>query len=363
MNVVREAVSTLSWSPPRQPRRRQVTTDFGWNADSTAYLAPGGAVTAEGFVEESDPKALDVDLRAEEHACYLGLLPPGPAEELLEIKHHVVQDLLRLHDRRITFSLLGATAAAVLGRFVPDADPFALGLVGMTGAGKSFLARLFTNFFGDFLVGSGRFPNWNSTANFLQRQGYYFKDALYLIDDYKPEVVRHQDAVRILQNYSDRAGRGRLKVDATTNTSRPIRGLLVSTGEDIPEHTASSMARSIIVPVPQQEKLLDVGQRCQTWSRHYRRLTADFIRHILTQDRGKHFAFRYFLLRRHFYEEIAGAQNDSRIAGNLELAEFSPSPLVGEGGGGGWKFFGSKHFHPPPQPSPTRGEGVLSASS
>jgi hypothetical protein len=35
--------------------------------------------------------------------------------------------------------------------------------------------------------------------------------------------------------------------------SRPIRGLLVCTGEDVPEHSASAMARSLVIPVPQRE--------------------------------------------------------------------------------------------------------------
>jgi hypothetical protein len=319
VSVLRQAISTLSWSPPRRPRQRVVTTDFGWTTDGTAYLCPGGAVTADGFVATADVKGLDVDLSGEEKACHLGLLPPGTPEEVLAIKHHVAQELLQLHDRRVTFSLLGAVAVAVLARFVPQADPFALWLVGLTGAGKSFLARLFMNFFGDFPVASGRSPGWSSTANFLQRQGYYFKDALYLIDNYKPDITRQPDVLRTLQNYADRAGRGRLKVDATTNVTRPIRGLLVSTGEDVPEHTPSAVARSIIIPVPQQKKNLSLGLCCQQWSPRYHSMTADFIRHVLAQRRHGHFANDHFFLRRQVYREIASEQNDSRIAGNFAL--------------------------------------------
>jgi len=36
----------------------------------------------------------------------------------------------------------------------------------------------------------------------------------------------------------------------------------------------------------------------------------------------------------------------------------APSPLVGEGWGGGWLFDSDDNTDPPPCPSPTRGEGT-----
>src|SRR5262249_26037860 len=129
----------------------------------------------------------------------------------------------------------------------------------------------------------------------------------------------HSQAVRVLQNYADRTGRGRLKSDATTNTSRPIRGLLVSTGEDVPEHTASAVARSIVIDVPQREKDLQRGVRCVTESRTYQGIPADFVQQLLAQHRLQGFANSVATLRQHYYEGIAGQQNDSRIAGNFAL--------------------------------------------
>ena len=77
---------------------------------------------------------------------------------------------------------------------------------GPTGDGKSFVAKLTQNFFGDFPLNreGSHFANWSSTSNFLQKQGYFFRDALFLIDDYKPELIRQQaEIVRILQAYAD----------------------------------------------------------------------------------------------------------------------------------------------------------------
>ncbi|MBL8794816.1 MAG: hypothetical protein JNM56_12985 [Planctomycetia bacterium] len=317
-DLIRQAVSALSWQPGRQePLRTTVTKNFGWDEAGETYLVPGGRVTAAGFEAVDDQAGLRVDLAGEELSRHLGMRALPPAT-LAQAKRGVVEDLLRLQDGRATYGMLGAVGVAVLGRFT-DTPPFILWLLGLTGAGKSFLAKLFQNFFGDFPLNGGRFATWAATPNYLQRTGYFFKDALYLVDDYKPEVARHHDVVRVMQNYADRTGRGRLKADATTNTTRPIRGLLLATGEDVPEHTASALARNIIISVPQQDKDLARGQRCRAACPHYAGVTADFIRHVLHTGRTRKFARRVAALQRFYYRGIAGQQNDARIAGNFAL--------------------------------------------
>ena len=134
-------------------------------------------------------------------------------------------------------------------------------LVGLTGAGKSYLAKLFMNFFGDFPVSSGRFTTWSSTPNYIQRQGYFFKDALFLVDDFKPEVIQPYQVVRILQTYADSTARGRFKSDSTTNIAGPFAACWC-TGEDVPEHNASALARSVVVKVPQRSKDIEPVPVC-----------------------------------------------------------------------------------------------------
>lgn len=321
MERFREAVSTLNWQPGQhEPRRRVITPDFGWNAQGNEFLVPSGRITADGFVAVDAETELRVDLSSEEPARHLDLAPLPSSGDLMKVKRHVVEELLHVQDRRVTYPLLAAVGVALLARFADVSSLFALWLVGLTGAGKSFTAKLFMNFFGDFPVGSGKFAAWTSTANYLQRAGYFFKDACYLIDDYKPEVSgKHGEVLRVLQNYSDRQGRGRLKSDATTNTTRPIRGLLISTGEDVPEHSASSIARSILIQLPQQPKDLERGRRCMECSRDYRAVTADFIQQVIAQGRGPKFAKTVQAMKNFYYRDIAGEQNDSRIAGNFAL--------------------------------------------
>lgn len=314
--LLRTAISALSLGKTA-PRRH--TTNFGWTQDGGAYLVPGGSITASGLVPAQGPEDLQVHLEGEEQAKYLGMKPITDPVRLAKLKRHVVKDLLAVNSPTVTYSMLGAVGASILYRFAGEIGRPGVWLTGTTGTGKSYTAKLFMNFFGDYPITSGHFPSWGSTANYVQRQGYFFKDAMYLADDYKPEVVIHQQLVRILQSYSDGTSRGRLKVDATTNISRPIRGLLVSTGEDIPQHSASAIARSIIVPVPQIPKNLTIGDRCASKSQDYSGLTLDFIRSLLAQGRTAHFRRRVAALQKFYIKDILGQQNDMRIAANFAL--------------------------------------------
>jgi hypothetical protein len=312
VDALRVAISRVS-----APVAQTVTTDFGWNELAVAYLVPGGRIDAAGFHPAGESDAVRVDLSDEEGARWLGMTPLVPAE-LIEVKQHIVADLMRLHELPVMYTLVAAVALAVLDRFSGSTQRLAVWLKGLTGAGKSFAAKLAMNFFGDFDLRDGtRFANWGSTAFYIQRQGYFYKDSLYIIDDYKPEVIAQRDAIFILQNYGDGTGRGRLRKDATTNITRPIRGLLLSTGEDLPETTASALARTVIVAVPHAEKDLARGARCLAECHRYRAVTADFIRWLLAEGRTQQFAARVKQHGAAYYQRIAGQQNDARIASNF----------------------------------------------
>jgi hypothetical protein len=100
---------------------------------------------------------------------------------------------------------------------------------------------------------------------------------------------------------------------------RPIRGLLICTGEDVPEHHASAVARSVIVQVPQQAKNLVAGNRCKAECQSYSGVMADFIRWQLVGGKCAEFANRFERLQQRYYGDVAGQQNDIRVATNLAL--------------------------------------------
>jgi hypothetical protein len=309
---LRNAISALS----RSPRRRVVTRDIGWDPTGTTYRTPTAVVSAEGVREAGDDDDVRVDLDGDERPRHLGLTVI-PADRLAEVKRHVVTDLLAVHDRRVTRTLLAAIALAVLLRFSGVGKP-ALWLVGLTGSGKTFLARLFSAFFGHLPEGVG-LASWASTINFLEFWGHHHRDALFIVDDYKPDLTMRWAVIRLLQTYHDGTGRGRLQRDATANVTRPIRGLLLATGEDVPDHSASALARSIVIDVPERPRVLDRGLRCIAMSPYYAGLTADFIQWLLAGGHTARFAELVAGHRARFLADIAGRPNDIRVAGNVAL--------------------------------------------
>ena len=119
-------------------------------------------------------------------------------------------------------------------------------LRGGTGKGKSFLLLNMQNFFGNFTEP----VSWTSTPNSIQRLGYFFKDCMYLVDDYKQDnitKVGEKAARALMQNYADMTGRSRLRSDATMQKTYHIRGGLMISGEDLVSGEASNLARMVIV--------------------------------------------------------------------------------------------------------------------
>jgi hypothetical protein len=92
-----------------------------------------------------------------------------------------------------------------------------------------------------------------STANANELLAFHAKDALVVIDDFVPTghsegARQHREADRLLRAQGNRAGRGRLRSDATLQPARPPRGLITCTGEDTP-HGQSLQARMFVLKV------------------------------------------------------------------------------------------------------------------
>jgi hypothetical protein len=221
----RVALQLLSGDVPR----RTVYAHTGWREidGSWVYLHGGGAMGTVGTVagiEVSLPDAL---------AGYA--LPEPPTGEALADAVRASLALLDQAPDRITAPLLGAAYRAALG----PCD-CALHLSGPTGAGKTELAALAQQHYGAGLDARHLPGSWASTGNALEGLAFAAAHALLTVDDFAPggtaaDVARmHREADRLLRAQGNRAGRQRMRADGGLRPARPPRGLILSTGEDVP---------------------------------------------------------------------------------------------------------------------------------
>ena len=136
---------------------------------------------------------------------------------------------------RIIIPALTSVFRAVLG----NAD-FSVFLVGGTGIYKSELAALIQQHFGNEMDARRLPESWSSTENALEMIAFQAKDCVLVIDEFKPvgnahDVNRlHRVADRVLRAQGNGSGRTRMREDSTLRISKPPRGLVLATGEDLP---------------------------------------------------------------------------------------------------------------------------------
>ncbi|MCC6673270.1 MAG: DUF927 domain-containing protein [Planctomycetes bacterium] len=155
--------------------------------------------------------------------------------------------LLTIGPMCVMAPLLAATFRPVIGEV--DCSLF---ITGKTGVFKSELAALAQSHFGRGFDARHLPANWTSTENSLEDLACSAKDVLLTIDDFiatSGEMARlHARAERVLRAQGNHQGRQRMRADGTLRPERPPRGMILSTGEDVPRGS-SLRARALIVEV------------------------------------------------------------------------------------------------------------------
>jgi hypothetical protein len=204
-------------------------THTGWRPleGGWAYLHAGGAIGATGPVH-----GVEVVLPEVLSAMQL----PAPAS--LDDQARAIRaslDLLELAQDRITMPSLASVYRACL----VECD-YSIHLAGPTGAGKSELAALVQQHYGAGFDARNLPASWSGTDNALEALAFTARHAVFVIDDFTPagsqaDVNRlHGKADRVLRGQGNRSGRQRMRADTTLRPVKRPRGLIVSTGEDIP---------------------------------------------------------------------------------------------------------------------------------
>jgi hypothetical protein len=223
---------------------RSIYTHTGWRniGGRWLFLHTGGAIGENGGVP-------GVNVRLTGPLSRYELRLPANADELANAVRCSLR-LAELGPLAVSFALRAATWRAAFG----DCD-FSVHLSGETGAFKSELAALEQRHFGAGMDRLHLPGAWSSTANSLEALTFYAKDALMVIDDFAPQgsaadISRYYAAAeRVFRAAGNRSGRGRLDSSAKLREPKPPRGLILSTGEEIPRGH-SIRARLLLLELP-----------------------------------------------------------------------------------------------------------------
>jgi hypothetical protein len=250
---LRAAIQIMSRDVPHQT----VYEHTGWREidGQWFYLHAGGAIGADGLVDH-----VSVSLQGR---LALYVLPAPPEVDELRECIRASLAIVGLAPEPITMSLLGAAYRAVLA----PAD-FTPHLAGPTGTGKTELAALMQQHYGACMDARQLPGSWSSTGNSLESAAFHAKDAIFVADDFAPhggqsDVARyHRDADRVLRAQGNRSGRDRCRPDGSLRTAKPPRGMILSTGEDIPRGQ-SLRSRMWILEVAPGDMRWDLLTQCQ----------------------------------------------------------------------------------------------------
>lgn len=217
---LRAAIQYLS----PQIKTRHVFAHTGWRETNgkRVFLSQAGAVGDAGVI---------VELEKEIERYTLPTYPQAPQAAM-----QTSLQFLEIAPKRVTVPLWAGMFVAPLAEIIPLR--FMLWLYGGTGVFKSALVAVALSHYGDY--SQDDLVQWDNTSNSLGKYLFHAKDVPFVIDDFAPQTDPvgarrlEQVANSIVRHVGNRSGRGRLKGDLTQRTIYRPRGLVISTGEQLP---------------------------------------------------------------------------------------------------------------------------------
>jgi hypothetical protein len=309
-SVVREVALAVS-----QPTRIKIEQQLGWD-DEGCYRTPTGCFDANGLVTLP---GVTIDLKGTGVAAHLGLIWI-PDDQLFSLGHHILDDFREQHSHAVTYPILGHVfVAPLLSRFPMLGRP-ALMLRGSSGCGKTTVAREGQSFFGAGFARAQALETWLSTPNAIQRAGFLFRDALFVVDDFKLGNLRDRDgAMSILQAYADGVSRQRLTRDGRRSPNcYPIRGALLMTGEDSPSDMTSVAARITMVEVAGSPNI-EHGNRCLQRAHEYCGLMGRYVSWLAHEMENLEIERRLQGYQNIFAGRLLDTPNRPRLVSNLAM--------------------------------------------
>jgi len=272
----RDLEEAIARSAVDAPTVRRITRT-GWYRNPPGnwwFLHADGAI---GASERVDGLRATLDDRLADYA-----LPKAPAaDQVAPIVREAVETFVDAADRCITLPLLAAVVRAPLGA---PAHCVSF-LVGVTGSGKTSLARFAASWFGPTLATrDAPTLSFNATANALEVIAADLHDVPVLVDDFLGTKAHHTTLERLLRSVTG-GGRDRLRPDLGKRPAYLPGGTVIVTGEDDAERR-SAQARTVpIVCSPTMRAPASKFHKAQAAARNglFATAMAAYIRHLATE--------------------------------------------------------------------------------
>jgi hypothetical protein len=227
------------------PEILQLCQHTGWSQfnDELLYLTHTGGIGTKG---------LNLDASCELQGPLGDFSLPAPVDPRTLDLEGILEAFCHLQRDGVALVLLGAVMRATLCHFQPATC--SVYLQGTTGTFKFAAAGVLQGFWGPKFDGAHLPANWSSTGNALEKTAFLAKDCLLVVDDFvargtKQEVAKtHTNAERLLRAQGNQSGRSRMTSTAEIRNAFYPRGIILATGEDIP-NGHSLQARLVIINI------------------------------------------------------------------------------------------------------------------
>lgn len=241
-DVVRRAIALQHQTVPE----RRFYTHTGWTKapnGEMVYLLHGGPVAGSPEAIASVTENCDVSVDPKIQRWQLPR-EAATAEAVTEA-YMWIERFLEVGDKKATLPIMALQFLAPLTSILrPN---LAVWLAGRSGSRKTSLVCAAMGLWGSDVTGRRwRFDDmpiaWLSTSGSMLELGFQGKDLPLVFDNFVPDQFGKEQVKlnQVAYAIGDGANRDRLNANAGMKTARPVRGLVLSTGEDTPQGEGQS---------------------------------------------------------------------------------------------------------------------------
>lgn len=264
------------------------TRNFGFNRERTVYYSPTVRIDKDSIMPNNDI-AVDVGAASGELEQYFDLALDHPLRGEEYWKDWIKNTWTSLYINKtiptiVLSHLMELLIKPAFGALDND-SPYILWLAGESGIGKSRLIVVAQRLFGKY----PKSYSFTSSPGRIEFSGYFYRDALYAVDDYKTTNLSDYQKgtlMAVLQNYADKTGRSRLTRDISAQKSYWVRGNFLINGEDMITQEGSNIARTVVFNMTRKDVNIDyeLYEKIQTESLNIGELTPHIIQWAMNQD-------------------------------------------------------------------------------